>query len=101
MVVQNFFSHVARSGSTFDQRIRRAGYLRGFNGWALGENLAWGSGRESTPRRIVRAWMHSPEHRRNILDRHFRDAGLGIAVGLPVPGSSGATYVNEFGHRSR
>lgn len=100
MAVHNFFSHVSPGGSTFDQRIKDAGYLRGATGWAIGENIAWGSGTRATPREIVRAWMHSPEHRRNILDRHFRDAGLGIAVGLPVAGS-GATYVNEFGRRSR
>jgi len=100
MVAGNFFSHVSPSGSTFDQRIRRAGYLSDTRGWSIGENLAWGGGILSTPRAIVRAWMHSPEHRRNILDRRFRDAGIGIAVGLPVAGS-GATYANEFGRRIR
>lgn len=101
MVVKSFFDHVAPSGSTFDQRIRDAGYLDGFSGWSIGENIAWGGGTEATPRSIVRAWMHSPEHRRNILDRHFHDAGLGVAIGLPVAGQSGATFVNEFGDRVR
>jgi uncharacterized protein YkwD len=100
MVTRTFFSHVSPTGSTFDQRIRDAGYLKGAAGWSIGENLAWGGGPSSTPREIVRAWMHSPEHRRNILDGHFRDAGLGIAIGLPVPGGSGATYANEFGTRT-
>lgn len=100
MATRNFFSHVSPAGTTFDQRIRDAGYLHGFSAWTMGENIAWGAGHLSTPRQIVRAWMHSPEHRRNILDRHYRDAGLGIAVGLPVHGS-GATYVNEFARRTR
>ena len=100
MATRNFFSHVSPGGTTFDQRIRDAGYLSGFSTWTMGENIAWGQGRLATPRQIVRAWMHSPGHRRNILDRHFRDAGLGIAAGLPVHGS-GATYVNEFARRSR
>jgi len=99
MVTQAFFAHVSPGGSTFDQRIRRAGYLHGANGWALGENLAWGAGTSATPRQIVLAWMHSPEHRRNLLDPAFHDAGLGVAAGLPVAGMSGATYVNEFGRR--
>jgi uncharacterized protein YkwD len=101
MVVQSFFAHVSPSGSTFDKRIRDAGYLRGTRGWALGENIAWGAGVLATPRAIVRAWMHSPEHRRNILNGRFRDAGLGVSLGLPVPGLSGATYANEFGQRIR
>jgi uncharacterized protein YkwD len=42
--------------------------------------------------------MHSAGHRRNILDRSFREIGIGIAIGSPR-GGSGATYVNEFGHR--
>jgi uncharacterized protein YkwD len=98
MVAHSFFSHVSPTGSTFDQRIRHAGYLSGTRGWTIGENLAWGGGILSTPREIVSAWMHSPEHRRNILDRRFRDAGIGIAIGLPGPGA-GATYANEFGRR--
>ena len=43
--------------------------------------------------------MHSPGHRRNVLDGGFREIGIGIAVGSPT-GGAGATYVNEFGSRS-
>jgi uncharacterized protein YkwD len=101
MVAQSFFSHVSPGGSTFDQRIRGAGYLRGARGWTLGENLAWGTGALSTPRAIVRAWMHSPDHRRNLLDAAFRDTGLGVSAGAPVGGlGDGATYANEFGKRT-
>src|SRR3954468_1802128 len=64
MVRQTFFDHVSPSGSTFVQRIQRTAYLHDANGWFLGENLAWGSGPLATPRQIVKAWMHSPEHRR-------------------------------------
>jgi uncharacterized protein YkwD len=98
MVAQRFFAHVSPSGSTPAQRIKHTNYLRGTRVWALGENIAWGSGAAATPARIVSAWMHSPGHRRNILDPAYRDMGLGIAVGAPN-GGSGATYVNEFGRR--
>jgi uncharacterized protein YkwD len=43
----------------------------------LGENLAWGSGGYGTPQGIVRAWLASPAHRRNLLHPGFRRIGLG------------------------
>ncbi|WCB95511.1 sporulation protein [Baekduia alba] len=99
MVTKHFFNHVSPAGSTLAQRVKRTNYLRHTRGWALGENLAWGSGTLATPTRIVNAWMHSPGHRRNILDGSFREIGIGIALGAPS-GGSGATYVNEFGARA-
>lgn len=99
MVKQRFFDHVSPAGSTMAQRIKRTNYLRHTRGWALGENLAWGTGGSATPAQIVKAWMKSPGHRRNILDGTFREFGIGIALGAPN-GSAGATYVNEFGRRS-
>ena len=43
----------------------------------VGENVAYGY---STPRANTRAWMNSPGHRRNILDRRFTRMGIGVAV---------------------
>jgi uncharacterized protein YkwD len=100
MVRRRFFDHVSPGGSTMAQRIKRTSYLKGVRGWTLGENLAWGSGSAATPGQIVRAWMRSPGHRRNILDGRFREIGIGIAGGAPRrTGAAGATYVNEFGRR--
>jgi uncharacterized protein YkwD len=100
MVRQRFFDHVSPGGSTMAQRIKRTRYLRGVRGWSLGENLAWGAGASAAPASIVRAWMRSPGHRRNILDRTFREVGIGIVPGAPTGTPGGATYVNEFGRRS-
>jgi uncharacterized protein YkwD len=99
MVRQRFFDHTSPGGSTMAERIKRTSYLDDTHGWALGENLAWGSGSSATPAQIVRAWMRSAGHRRNILDAGFREIGIGIALGSPT-GGAGATYVNEFGRRS-
>src|SRR5215210_5200926 len=80
----HYFSHNSLSGASFLDRIRRAGYLRRARRWAVGENIAWGTGRLSTPRSIVKAWMHSSGHRANILQRNFRQIGIGISAGAPV-----------------
>jgi uncharacterized protein YkwD len=102
MVRDGFFSHVSPSGSTMVSRIKSTNYLAGARSWALGENIAWGTGDLATPRGIVRAWMHSPGHRANILNGGFRDIGIGIADGAPVAiddAPAGATYTTDFGSR--
>lgn len=103
MVSRRFFSHRSPRGSTLVTRVRRGtGYLRGSRSWALGENIAWGSGSRATPARTVRVWMNSPGHRRNILTARFRHIGIGIATGAPrsTNGLEAATYTTDFGRRS-
>jgi uncharacterized protein YkwD len=78
MVQDGFFDHTSPGGSTMTIRIKRSNYLRGARSWALGENLAWGSGRLATPRQTVKAWMNSPGHKANILNPKFRDVGIGV-----------------------
>jgi uncharacterized protein YkwD len=95
MVRKHFFQH-----GNFVARILNARYVTRRQAWSLGENIAWGTGSLATPAQTVRAWMHSPGHRANILNRRFRDIGIGIVLGAPVivPVSSGAaTYTTDFG----
>lgn len=101
MVHRDYFSHTSLSGATFLDRIRRSGYLRGAGAWMVGENLAWGSGSRSSPGGTVRAWMHSPGHRHNILTGRFRHIGIGIVPGAPasVGGLPSATYTTDFGFK--
>jgi uncharacterized protein YkwD len=101
MARRGYFSHDSRSGASFFDRIRRAGYLRHAHRWMVGENIAWGTGRLATPRAIVRAWMHSPGHRANILNGRFHEIGVGITYSAPVHVASrpGATYTTDFGFR--
>jgi uncharacterized protein YkwD len=101
MVRERFFGHVSPAGTTMTIRIRNTSYLRSAHRWSLGENLAWGAGNGASPAQIVNAWMHSPPHRRNVLDRRFRHIGIGVADGAPTDAFSGApaTYVTEFGQR--
>ena len=101
MARRGYFSHDSRSGASFLDRIRHAGYLRHTRQWMVGENIAWGTGRLATPRAIVRAWMHSPGHRANILNGRFREIGVGITYNAPVrvAGRPAATYTTDFGFR--
>jgi uncharacterized protein YkwD len=97
MVRGHFFDH-ARSGSTLRGRVARTAYLRRTQSWSLGENIAFGTGARGTAAGIVGAWMGSAPHRANILQRRFRDVGIGLAPGLPV-GGAGLTFVTDFGAR--
>lgn len=99
MVRHRYFAHDSRNGRSPFARMFAAHYVPQRSSWWLGENIGWGSGTLAQPIAMVRAWMHSPPHRANILSRHFRDVGIGIAPGAPV-GGSGATYTTDFGWHS-
>lgn len=102
MVGARFFDHTAPGGTTAVQRIRRTGYTSGARAWSVGENIAWGSGRLATAAQIHRTWMRSPGHRANILQRSFREIGIGVKAGVPTRLSAsqrGATYATTFGFR--
>ncbi|MFF4699128.1 CAP domain-containing protein [Streptomyces chattanoogensis] len=65
-------SHTGSDGSSPGDRITRAGY-----DWsAYGENVAYGY---ATPESVMKGWMSSPGHKRNILDCSFKEIGVGLA----------------------
>jgi len=99
MVRRRYFAHDSLDGRSPFARMRATRYVPRSASWMLGENIGWGSGSLGEPAALVRAWMHSPGHRANILSRSFRDIGIGIALGAPV-GGGGATYTTDFGRHS-
>ena len=100
MVRRDYFSHTSLGGMTFPERIRRTGYLRASNDWLVGENLAWGTNARATARAVLGVWMTSPSHRSVLLTRSFREAGVGVAWGVPDRHlAGGATYTVDFGVR--
>lgn len=100
MVARAYFSHHSPSGESFVDRVKKAGYMRGARGWAVGENIAWAGGPAATPSEVVRSWMASAGHRANILSAGFREIGIGVVPRVPVRGSGGgATYNTDFGAR--
>jgi uncharacterized protein YkwD len=56
----------------------------------------------SAPADVVRAWMHSPLHRKYLLKRRFRDLGVATVRGTPYdPAEPDAiTVASEYGFRS-
>jgi uncharacterized protein YkwD len=101
MVARRFFEHVTPGGSTLGDRVDATGYITGRRDWELGEAIAWAQQPLDTPDSLMRAWLASPGHRAIILDRRFRDVGIGVTSGL-TDGSAnpGATAVLDFGFRT-
>lgn len=100
MVSGNYFGHVSPAGETPLDRIQAGSYLPPRSSYLVGENIALGMLQLATPSAIVGAWMASPDHRANILNRDFRDTGLGIVALAPsryANGVLGATYTQQFG----
>ena len=98
MVSNQYFAHESRAGRDVVDRLRSSGYIPRFGRWTVGENLAWGTGALATPVAIVNAWMNSPGHRSNILNRAYREIGLGVVIGNPArPSGLGGTYTTTFG----
>lgn len=80
---EKFYGHTDPLGKTAEDRIEAAGY---FNldridcdceavSFAVGENIAKG---QTTPAQVVRDWMKSDGHRKNILSQEFTDVGIGV-----------------------
>jgi uncharacterized protein YkwD len=77
-----------------------ARYLAGASTYALGENIAWGTGSFRTPRQTMNEWLNSPEHLQNILSPDFHQLGIGYLAGQTFQGATGATlWSQEFGMR--
>lgn len=80
------FSHTAKG--TMSSRIKDAGYKPK----AVGENIAVG---QSSATSVVRSWMDSEGHKKNILRKEFTEVGFGIAQDK----KGRLLWVTDFGDR--
>lgn len=71
MAEHDTMSHEGSDGSSPQKRMEDAGY----KGRATGENVAFGA---RTPAEVVRGWMDSPPHKKNILG-DYKDVGIAVA----------------------
>jgi uncharacterized protein YkwD len=100
MARRKFFEHRSPDGVEADARIVQQGYPP----ILVGENLAWGETEKSTPAAIVSMWMKSPGHRANILERGYREIGIGMAYEAPERQEvrkQAAIYTTTFGAGGR
>jgi len=99
MVEHGCFDHACPGEADMVGRIKGSGYLNGASSWSVGENIAWGDENLGTPASIVSAWMNSPGHRVNILNKSFDDIGIGFVTGSPdgAHDSDAAIYTTDFG----
>ncbi len=101
MLEKDYFSHNSYNGETFGARLKRFGYTSsGYSYYTVGENISWGSGSYGSPDSIFKGWMNSTGHKANILNKNFRQIGIGASTGT-YKSSAGATmYTVDFGTRS-
>ncbi|WP_222708821.1 CAP domain-containing protein [Nonomuraea sp. C10] len=71
MAARGYFDHTGRDGRSGGDRIRAAGFAP-LRGW--GENIAVGP---HSAAQVVRGWLDSPGHRRNIMDCSYTHIGVG------------------------
>lgn len=89
MLVNDYWAHFSPQGKTPWDFITASGYRYVF----AGENLARDF---EDARGVVDAWMNSPSHRSNLLDRNFREIGVAVEGGK-LGGRDGLLVVQMFG----
>jgi uncharacterized protein YkwD len=100
MVAKQYFQHTDPFGVGVMGRVLAAGWVTLDQRWRVGENIGWGSGSYASPRSVVLRWMNSAPHRANMLEPAFREIGVGVAAGSPMPQPvPGATYTIDVGVR--
>jgi uncharacterized protein YkwD len=89
MLARGFYGHLSPEHGDVSARARAGGYSAS----RLGENLAKG---QTSVDEVMDGWMHSPEHRENIVNPWYTEAGFGLAMGKTREGSR-AIWVQVFG----
>jgi uncharacterized protein YkwD len=96
------FAHRCAGEGGLQSRVNKTSYLPCNCSWGLGENIAWAKSRKSksTPRGIVRAWMHSSAHRGEMLNGSFDHVGVGVVWGgVSSSRAKAGIYTADFGFK--
>lgn len=102
MVHSDYFADDRPTGQTPLSLVAVTRYPVHAAEFAVGENIAWGTGSSTTPAHIVAEWMASTPHREIMLSTQYRDAGVAVMPAVPAilnASHRGATYAIEFGMR--
>lgn len=76
MFQNQYFAHYSPSGVGVGDLVEQSGY----EFIMVGENLALGN--FDGDRDLIEAWMNSPGHRKNILDKHYQEIGVAVGKGM-------------------
>ena len=74
MLARTYYNHNSPEGTTPPQRVRAAGFIAD----VVAENIAAG---QTSTEDALGAWLHSTDHRRNLLDPRLTHIGIGMALG--------------------
>ena len=92
MAMHGFMGHVASTGQDFESR------MRAFKGGgmivlpSMGENAAdVNPSVADAAEGLFQAWLHSEEHRRNMVSRDYIRSGIGVTVA-----ANGKTYADQI-----
>ncbi|HZT90751.1 MAG TPA: CAP domain-containing protein [Gaiellaceae bacterium] len=86
MAADGYFQHNSYDGTAFWKRIQRFYGATGYGFWSVGENLLWSSP-DVDAAGALQLWMHSPEHRANILTARWREIGIAAVHVASAPGA--------------
>jgi len=89
LIESGVLSHARPNGSPFSTSIAQKGYPYA----VVGENIGVHFTDEQS---LVRAWLESPLHAKNMLNRKFSDIGVAVAAGT-VNGVQTIVVVQHFG----
>ena len=92
MFAKHYFSHVSPDGIQPWEWVDK----RGYDYRAMGENLAVGY---TSAASVVDGWMHSPEHRANVLKPVYEEVGVAVVPQSPTRPFHGPTVVALYGER--
>lgn len=102
LALAGYFSHDWSDGTPFGTWIRRFYPVGSARRWSAGENLAWATPDVSAGQ-AVEMWLQSPEHRRILLSKTWKQVGLGAiradAAGGFYQGRDVVILAAEFGTR--
>lgn len=74
MLARSYYNHVSPEGTSPRRRVQAAGFVAD----VAAENIAAG---QTSVEDALGAWMHSTDHRRNLLDARLTHIGIGMALG--------------------
>jgi uncharacterized protein YkwD len=80
------FTHDWDDGTPFATWIQRYYPPVAGASWLAGENLVWATDRLD-PAQAIAAWLASPPHRRILLERSWRELGVGTVLAQEAPGA--------------